>query len=227
VAIVERLAAIRERIDAALKRGGDPGRDVTIIAVTKGHPAEIVDQVAAAGLLDVGENRVQELVAKAPLVRADVRWHMIGHLQRNKAARAAELCGTIHSVDSERLARALGATGRALRVFLQVNVSGEASKSGVVPEELPALWRAALAADPLEVAGLMTMAPYSEDPEAARPVFRALRQLRDDLVRTGDGPPFSGLSMGMSGDYAVAVEEGATHVRIGTALVGRKRVSPG
>jgi pyridoxal phosphate enzyme (YggS family) len=221
------LAAIRKRIGDALERCGDPERAVTIVAVTKGHPAEVVDEVARAGLIDIGENRVQELVAKAPLVHAEVNWHMIGHLQRNKAARAAALCGTIHSVDSERLAAALGATGRPLRVFLEVNVSGEHTKSGITPEAAPVLWRAALATGSLEVIGLMTMAPFSADPETARPVFRALRQLRDDLSESGDGPPLRCLSMGMSGDYEVAVEEGATHVRIGTALVGEKRVPPG
>jgi pyridoxal phosphate enzyme (YggS family) len=219
--IAERLAGIRANIDAALRRAGDPERDVTIVAVTKTHPAAVVDAVAAAGLLDVGENRVQEALAKAPDVTAAVRWHLIGHLQRNKVRAALRLFRVIHSVDSERLVEALGATGERVSIFLQVNVSGERSKYGASPESARGLWRAALAHDSLDVAGLMTMAPYSEDPEAARPVFRALRELRDDLDRTGDGPPLRLLSMGMSGDYEVAVAEGATHVRIGSALLGR------
>lgn len=218
--IAKRLFDIRERIDAALERVSDPRRVVTIVAVTKGRSPAIVEEAALAGLLDVGENRVQEAVAKAGEVGAAVRWHLIGHLQRNKAARAANLFSCIHSVDSLRLLDALDAPGRPLAVFLQVNVSGEGGKHGAAPEEARALWRKSLESDALRVNGLMTMAPYTEDPEEVRPVFRALRQLRDDLNRTGDGPPLMGLSMGMSGDYEVAVEEGATHLRIGTALTG-------
>jgi len=220
--IAARLSEIRRVIGAALVRCGEPDRDVTIVAVTKGHPAATVDAAAAAGLRDIGENRVHEALAKARDVSADVRWHMIGHLQRNKAALAAELFGTIHSVDSGRLAAILAASGRPLELFLQVNVSGETSKSGVAPEDVRALWQAILLHETLRPVGLMTMAPYAEDPEQARPVFRALRELRDDLNADGSGPPLLGLSMGMSGDFAVAVEEGATHLRLGTALVGQK-----
>jgi hypothetical protein len=219
--IAERLAGIRANIDAALRRSDDPQRDVTIVAVTKTHPAAVVDAVAQAGLLDVGENRVQEALAKAPDVAAPVRWHLIGHLQRNKVRAALRLFRVIHSVDSQRLVEALGATEERIRIFLQINVSGEHSKFGAPPEAARGLWRAALGHRTLDVAGLMTMAPYSDDPEAARPVFRALRELRDDLNRTGDGPPLRLLSMGMSGDYEVAVAEGATHVRIGSALLAR------
>jgi len=223
--IASRVAAIRRRIDAALARAGDERRAVRIIAVTKNHPATVVEAVAAAGVRDIGENRVQEAIAKAAEVSAPVRWHLIGHLQRNKVRRAAELFDVVHSVDSVPLAQALAATGRPFEIFLQVNVSGEASKRGVRPEEARGLWRAAREAG-LVVVGLMTMAPLLEDPEAARPHFRALRELRDALDRTGDGPPLRGLSMGMSGDFEVAVEEGATHVRIGTALIG-ERTPPG
>ena len=219
-AIEKNLFEIRSAIDAALARSPAPDRDVTIVAVTKHRPPEIVEAVAAAGLRDVGENRVLEAIHKAKQVSAPVRWHMIGHLQRNKAARAAALFDCIHSVDNERLVDVLGRAGRPLDVFLQVNIAGEAQKSGVSPESARALWQRALTADALRVCGLMTMAPYDPDPQRARPVFAALRELRDELNRFGDGPPLSGLSMGMSGDYAVAVEEGATHVRIGTALVG-------
>jgi pyridoxal phosphate enzyme (YggS family) len=218
--IALRLADLRARVARALARCGDPARDVTIVAVTKGHGAAVVDGAAAAGLLDVGENRVQEALRKATLVRAPVRWHLVGHLQGNKAAKAASFFACIHSVDSERLVGALAAAGRPLDVFLQVNVSGEAAKSGIAPSGARGLWQAALRAPPLRVLGLMTMAPYSEDPEAARPVFRGLRELRDELDRAGDGPPLRGLSMGMSGDFEVAVEEGASHIRIGTALFG-------
>jgi pyridoxal phosphate enzyme (YggS family) len=202
-----------------LRRAGDPDRSVTIVGVTKNVPAAVVDAVAAAGVRDVGESRVQEALRKAPDVRAAVRWHLIGHLQRNKVKRAVELFTVVHSVDSPRLVEALAATGRPLEVFLQINVTGEATKHGAPPEQARDLLRLALAAPALHVTGLMGMAPLGEDP---RPGFRALRELRDDLNRAGDGPPLLGLSMGMSDDYVVAVEEGATHVRIGTALVGGK-----
>lgn len=218
--VAQRLSGIRAAIEHARRRSLEPDREVTIVAVTKGRPAELVEEVASAGILDIGENRVLEAVAKAPRVRAPVRWHMIGHLQRNKAAKAVGLFTYIHSVGSERLVHTLGASERPLGVFLQVNISGEAAKDGVRPEAARGLWQAALEAPSLQAVGLMTMAPLLEDPEAARGVFRALRELREDLNRTGDGPPLRSLSMGMSNDYAVAVEEGATHVRIGTALTG-------
>jgi pyridoxal phosphate enzyme (YggS family) len=218
--IAARLAEVRARVALALARCGDAARDVTIVAVTKGRDASAVEEVAAAGLRDVGENRVQEAVRKAVQVRAAVRWHLVGHLQGNKAARAASLFACIHSVDSERLVRALAAPARPLDVFLQVNVSGEASKTGVEPAAARPLWQAALRAPPLRVLGLMTMAPAAGGAAAARPAFRALRELRDELNRTGDGPPMPCLSMGMSGDFEVALEEGASHIRIGTALFG-------
>ena len=219
-AIAQRLQEVRVQVAAALANAGDPDREVVIIAVTKGHPAEVVLDVARAGLLDVGENRVQEAKAKISQTKEALRWHLVGHLQRNKAALAARLFQTIHSVDSIRLVDALAATGADLDVFLQINVSGEDSKFGSPPEAAGELWRAALNAENLRVAGLMTMAPREG---AARPVFRALRELRDDLSRTGDGPPPECLSMGMSGDFGIALEEGATHLRIGTALVGPRR----
>lgn len=220
--ISSRVAHIRAAIAAALRRAGDPDREVTIVAVTKTMPAAVVDEVAAAGVLDVGESRVQEATAKAPQVRAPVRWHLVGHLQRNKARAAAGLFTTIHSVDSVRLVEALAATGRTLEVFLQINVAGEERKTGAPPGEARALWQAALRAGNLEVRGLMTIPPLESGSETARPVFRALRELRDALNAAGDGPPLTGLSMGMSGDYEVAIEEGATHVRLGTAIVGAR-----
>lgn len=217
--IAQRLAAIRADIEGALRRVGDRDRQVTIVGVTKNAPATVVEAAAAAGVTDVGENRVQEALKKAAEVRAAVRWHLIGHLQRNKVRHAVELFTVIHSVDSPRLVEALAATGRPLEVFLQINVTGEATKYGAPPDQARELLRLALSAPSLRVTGLMAMAPLGMDP---RPGFRALRELRDDLNRAGDGPPLLCLSMGMSDDYVVAVEEGATHVRIGTALVGGK-----
>ncbi len=214
------LEAVRGRIAEALERAGAATRSVIIVGVTKKHPAAVVDALAAAGIRDIGENRVQEALAKAPAVAADVRWHLVGHLQRNKARRAAEFFQTIHSVDSTRLVEALGAAGRPLEIFLQVNVSGEQAKGGAAPTDLQALHRAALGHPQLRVVGLMGMAAWTPDPEASRPAFRALRDLRDELNRRGDGPPLPYLSMGMSGDFETALEEGATHLRLGTILTG-------
>jgi hypothetical protein len=214
------LEAVRERIGRALLRSPDPAREVTIVGVTKTAPASVVDALAAAGIRDIGENRVQEALEKAPAVRSAVRWHLIGHLQTNKARRAAEFFSVVHSVDSPRVLAALSAAGRPLRLLLQVNVSGEARKSGVAPEAAGALLRDARRTPGVQVLGLMTIAPYSDDPQAARPVFRGLRELLEALNRPGDGPPMRELSMGMSGDFEVAVEEGATIVRLGTALLG-------
>jgi len=217
--IARRLAAIRAAIDDALQRAGDRDRAVTIVGVTKNAPAAVVDALAEAGVTDVGENRVQEALPKAAAVRAAVRWHLIGHLQRNKVNRALTLFRTIHSVDSARLVQALAEAERPLEIFLQCNVSGESSKSGVRPDEAGALLREAAGCPTLKIVGLMTMAPYSENPEDARPCFRMLRELRDELNRLGIAPPMTGLSMGMSGDFEVAVEEGATHLRIGSAIL--------
>jgi len=225
--VSDRIHAIHARIDAALARSARGIRPVTLIAVTKYHPAALVDEVVAAGVRDVGESRVQEALAKAREVRAQPRWHLIGHLQRNKAARAAELFSVIHSVDSPRLVETLARTGRPLQLFLQVNVSGEASKQGVAPGEVRELLRSCRAAPRLEPLGLMTMAPYAEDPEEARPCFRALAALQDELNDEGDGPPLRALSMGMSGDFEVALEEGATHIRIGTAITGERSPTGG
>jgi len=217
--IAERIQSVQGKIEAAAARSHHGPRPVTLIAVTKHHTAEAVEAVAAAGILDVGENRVQEALEKATRVTAELRWHLIGRLQRNKVRRALELFGTVHAVDSPRLLGAIGATERALDIFLQVNVSGEQSKGGVSPADIADLLREARKWPQLRVLGLMTMAPYDENPEAARPHFRTLRELRDDLNRAGCSPPMECLSMGMSGDYEVAVEEGATHVRIGSAIM--------
>ncbi|MEE8106651.1 MAG: YggS family pyridoxal phosphate-dependent enzyme [Planctomycetota bacterium] len=222
--IRERLRSIEAAIEAERAASPCAADSVTIVAVTKGHGARRVREAAAAGLKIIGENRVQEAREKAVHVPDALNWHLIGHLQRNKARQAAELFDTIHSVDSERLIDALAATGKRLGIFLQVNVSGEDSKFGVRPDAVDSLLRRARNAENLQVLGLMTMAPASKDAEAAAPHFRALRLLRNDLNGTprsaGDGPPLRFLSMGMSSDYLVAVREGATHVRIGTALIG-------
>jgi pyridoxal phosphate enzyme (YggS family) len=222
--VVGRIARVRERIAAAAARSGRRAEDVTLVAVTKGvEPARILE-AAACGVTDVGENRVQEAAAKIRALASaapGLRWHLVGHLQRNKARQAAELFSLIHSVD--RLALGVELSRRARRpvaVLVQVNVAGEPQKFGVAPADAEALVRALADLPGVQVVGLMTIAPVSDDPQAVRPVFARLRELRDDLVRRGAAPGLVHLSMGMSQDFDVAVEEGATMVRIGRAIFG-------
>lgn len=222
----DRLNRIEERIAAACARGGRNRDDVTLVAVSKTRPPEVVAEAASLGLRIFGENKVQEARAKIPESPGHISWHLIGHLQSNKAKLAAQLFDCIHSVDSEKLASVLNAAadeaGRTVRVLLEINVSGEASKFGLEPEQALSVLEAANACPRLIVDGLMTMAPFVPDPEKARPYFRQLRELRDRLARD-TGSPLEQLSMGMSGDFEVAIEEGATMVRIGTLLFGERK----
>jgi len=218
----ERLAAVRARIEAAAGRAGRDPATVRLIGASKTVPLGVLAGAVRAGLSDLGENRVQEAEAKAPLLRADLTdgagptWHLIGHLQSNKARKAIALFDWIHSVDSPRLADALdriaAESGRTPHVLVEVNTSGEASKEGVLPEDAPALIAHVAGLASLRLAGLMTIGPLAGDP---RPAFRLLRRLRDTagLVE---------LSMGMSGDFEAAIEEGATMVRVGSALFGAR-----
>jgi pyridoxal phosphate enzyme (YggS family) len=223
-AVVDRnIARIRENVSAACRRAGRQAGDVRIVAVTKGLPADAVIAARTAGLADIGENRVTEALAKAPRCGPGLAWHLIGRLQTNKARKAAAFFDCVHSLDRTALVDVLQSEAeradRRIRCFLQINVSGELSKSGVPPREAEGLLRQVLSSDRLEPVGLMTMAPLSVSPEEARPIFRDLRALRDALSGSVSGASsLTGLSMGMSQDYLVAVEEGATHVRIGTAL---------
>jgi pyridoxal phosphate enzyme (YggS family) len=216
----ERLAQVRETIAARQALGGWT-HPVTIVAVTKGHPPDAVRAALEAGLGVIGENRVQEAIAKQEaLPGLPVQWHLIGTLQRNKAKHAVGRFALIHSIDRPDLAEELNrrvAAGRQA-VLVQVNCSLEPQKGGVEPDGLPALLDALARHERLDVRGLMTMAELSEDPEVSRRAFRRLRQLRDEMERAG--VPLPELSMGMSGDYQVAVEEGATMVRLGTLLFG-------
>lgn len=220
------LADVRDRIAAAAVRAGRSGDSVGIVAVTKTHGPETVEEAWRAGLCTVGENKVQEAAWKKPQCPSGPEWHLIGHLQSNKVRHALALFDCIHSVDSEKLADRINAvaeeTGARPRILLEVNVSGEKSKSGMKPEEAPAAVAHILSECPrLTLEGFMTMAPFSENPEDARPYFRKLRLLRDSLEKeTGASLPV--LSMGMSGDFEVAVEEGATLVRLGTVLFGER-----
>lgn len=218
----DRLRSVRERIDAARTRGGH-GQSVTIVAVTKTHGADAVQAAWDAGIGDVGENRVQEALSKMESVSVPVRWHLIGHLQRNKVKSLGGF-HLVHSVDSERLAEALSdfgsSQGRPVDVLMQVNVVGEESKGGF----LPADWRRAAerlsTLTGLRVRGVMTMAPLDADEPTLRTVFAGARSARDTVCAAGLDA--TELSMGMSNDYEIAVEEGATMVRLGTILFGAR-----
>lgn len=222
--LADRAARVRDRVAGAAVRAGRDPTDVTLIAVTKTHPVEVAREALAAGLTDLGENRVQELVAKATAV-PDARWHLIGSLQRNKARDAARFAALVHTVGDDALAEVLdrkaAEAGRVLSVLVQVNISGEAAKHGVAPEAAHDLMHAVAARPNLALAGVMGMAAFADTPadteRLARPAFRRLRALAD--AYPGD-LPF--VSMGMSGDFEIAVEEGATHVRVGTALFGTR-----
>lgn len=228
--LAERLPRVRERIETAARRGGRELDAVRIVAVTKGHPAGAVQAVLNAGIADVGENRVEELEAKEGAFRdSGVRWHMIGHVQSRKAARVAGLADIVHSVDSlrlaERLSRTAAAQGRRLAALVQVNASGEAAKGGFAAADgteavLEAV--AQVAALPgLRVQGLMTMAPFTRDEAVLRATFQRVRRL---LAAAAGVSGFEAreLSMGMSNDYELAVAEGSTMVRLGTALLGER-----
>jgi pyridoxal phosphate enzyme (YggS family) len=222
--LADRLAAVEERLRAACRRAGRPREAVTLVAITKTVAADVAALLPGLGVADLGENRPQELWRKAEAIPS-ARWHLVGHLQRNKVERTLPLVRLIHSADSERLLDALEAAGEAagreVPVLLQVNASREASKSGFDPLAVPALATRLSRLRWVRVHGLMTMAAPTDDPEEARPTFAALRGLRDELrAELGEAHPLGHLSMGMSGDYEVAVEEGATLVRLGTVLFG-------
>lgn len=220
VALSAHLRKVQARIAGAAARAGRSPEEVALLPITKSVGAEAVCALRDLGVREVGENRVLEAIEKASACPRDLSWHMVGHLQTNKVRKALGLFSVVHSVDSLRLARVLdeeaARVGRKIDIYLEVNVSGEASKGGLRPEEALPLAKQAAGFPCLEVRGLMTMAPIADDPERVRPVFRALRQLRDRIV--AEGVPARGLSMGMTQDFEVAIEEGATIVRIGTAL---------
>ena len=214
----ERLAEVRERIARAADHAGRRAEDITLIAVTKIFPASTIREAYALGLRHFGENYVQEFAGKAPELGDlhQATFHLIGHLQSNKSRQASELFQVIQPVDSPKLARRLAETGKPLEILLEVKLSEEDAKSGAAPVGLPALIEVVRAQSNLHLAGLMTMPPWSDDPEISRPYFRRLREL---AVLHG----LRCLSMGMSHDLEVAVEEGATHLRVGTALFGPRK----
>lgn len=226
--IAERWRAVESDVGAACVAAGRSPAEVTIVAVSKLHPASAIDEVVAAGATDVGENYAQELLGKQGLVRCAPRWHFIGRLQRNKARMVAGKVALVHAVDSIELGVELGrralALGAVQPVLAAINVGGEAQKSGVDPAGAAALIAGLRAAPGLRVDGLMTMPPPADDPEQLRPMFTALRDLRDRLATAAS--PLPHLSMGMSADFAVAIACGATLVRIGTAIFGARARAP-
>lgn len=213
----ERLEAVQERIARAVARSGRRREDITLVAVTKVFPVSAIEEAWAAGLRDFGENYVQEFEGKASeaLRLEGARFHLIGHLQSNKSRRAAELFHTVQTVDSEKLARRLNDAGRKLDVFIEVKLSDEQSKAGAEPDSVPGMVEAIRACPHLSLRGLMTMPPWSDEPEESRPYFRRLYHLAQQVG-------VEALSMGMSHDFEVAISEGATHIRVGTALFGRR-----
>jgi PLP dependent protein len=232
MSIAANISAVKDRITSAASRSGRNVGDIALMAVSKTQPTERIREAYEAGQRLFGENRVQEFAAKAGALQdlQNAQWHMIGHLQTNKAARTAELFSAVDSVDSLKLAEKLDAAarqlGRKLDVLIEINVGGESAKSGVAPDSA-ALEELLLAAPRLEALvsrGLMTVPPFTDDPEGARPYFRMLRQLRDAIVaRKLRSVAMSQLSMGMSHDFEVAIEEGSTCVRVGTAIFGERR----
>jgi pyridoxal phosphate enzyme (YggS family) len=230
-AVADRAAAIRARIEAAAARAGRDPRAVTLVGASKLQPPELVAAAHAAGVLVFGESRVQEALGKIPLLPRSIEWHFIGPLQTNKARAAVTTFAAIHSVDRLRLAITLdqeaSRAGRTLPCFLEVNIAAEATKHGFAPPELPAALPRLAALEALEVRGLMSVPPAGAAPEDSRRWFRALAELRDTVAAAGVLESFRGdLSIGMSDDFEVAVEEGATHVRIGGALFGPRQRGP-
>jgi pyridoxal phosphate enzyme (YggS family) len=217
-----RLASIRAQIETAAVRCGRLPQDVTLVAISKTHPASLVKRAIELGITDIGENRVQEAEHKITEVgRTKARWHLVGHLQANKARRAVQLFDVIHSVDSLELARRLdrlcGEEGReTLSVLIQVDLGHEETKSGIDETELRELVTGMAELTRVQLTGLMTLPPFFDEPEQVRPFFRRLRALRDEWAPNGE------LSMGMTHDFEVAIEEGATMVRIGTAIFGQR-----
>jgi pyridoxal phosphate enzyme (YggS family) len=218
----ERLDEIKGRIVAACERAGRSIEEVTLVAVSKTYGPECVREAAECGLTIFGENRVQELQSKVGMCPSNLEWHLIGTLQSNKVKQVVNLVSMIHSVDSLKLLEEIESrTGKMMPVLLQVNISGEASKSGMKPEEVAAVVEAANQMKHVEVHGLMTIPPFTVEPEDARKHFIALRELRD-RVQAETGTPLPELSMGMSSDFEVAIEEGATYIRVGSSLFGKR-----
>jgi pyridoxal phosphate enzyme (YggS family) len=227
MSVADNLKLIHERIDAAARKAGRDTATVRLVAVSKTHPAALVDEAARCGQLLFGENYVQELTAKAVEVREPVEWHFIGSLQSNKVRQVVGLVSMVHSVDRFSLAQEIdrhwGNLGRSCDVLVQVNIAREATKSGAGTDDLFRLVREIDRLSHIRIRGLMTMPPFFDDPEGARPFFRELKRLAGEVAGLGiAGVSMAELSMGMSGDFEVAIEEGATLVRVGSAIFGER-----
>ena len=225
--VVENLAEVEKHVQEACDRTGRSRDEVTLIAVSKTKPVSMIEELLPGGTRDFGENKVQELCEKYEVLPRDIRWHLIGHLQRNKVKYIVDKAYLIHSVDSLRLAETISEEGVkkgvTVPVLIEVNVAGEESKFGVTPEETEALVREIAKLPAIRVRGLMTIAPYVENPEDNRVHFSRLKQLSVDIGKKNiDNVSMNVLSMGMTGDYQVAIEEGATMVRVGTGIFGER-----
>ncbi|HEX7573101.1 MAG TPA: YggS family pyridoxal phosphate-dependent enzyme [Bacteroidota bacterium] len=224
--ISDNINSIREKISRACARAGRSSSEVTLLAVGKTFPSSAVREAVEAGVADVGENYVQELLSKRrDLSGSDVRWHFIGHLQSNKVKNVADWIHMIHAVDSTALAieidRRAAKSGRVIECLLEVNTTGESTKFGVAPGDVTALVKSLASCDNISLGGLMTIGPFLPDPEGSRPMFRRLRELKDEIGSLAQGNvTMRHLSMGMTGDFEIAIDEGATLVRIGTAIFG-------
>ena len=228
MSIADNFKIVTDRIASAAKRAGREPSSVRLVVVTKTVDVESIRQAVAAGASALGENRVQEAREKIEKLGNLARWHLIGHLQTNKAKYAVKLFELIHSVDNLELAKELdkqaAKIGKVQDVLIEVSIAGEAAKAGVAMQEVIALVREATKLQNLSIKGLMTLPPYSEDPEDSRPFFRKLRELSENLLKEDiPGVSINELSMGMSGDFEIAVEEGATLVRVGTAIFGERK----
>ena len=225
--IRENIESVEERISGACRRAGRDRSEVHLICVTKTKPEEMLREAYEAGQRDFGENKVQEICRKKPALPGDIRWHMIGHLQRNKVKQLIGQTVMIHSVDSFRLAEAISAeavkAGIVIPVLIEVNMADEETKFGVSPGEALQLITDASELKGIKIEGLMTIAPFTEDPESNRPYFAGLRELAVDIgQKCIDNVSMGVLSMGMTGDFEVAIEEGATHIRVGTGIFGER-----
>ena len=225
--VVENLAEVEKHVQEACDRTGRSRDEVTLIAVSKTKPVSMIEELLPGGTRDFGENKVQELCEKYEVLPRDIRWHLIGHLQRNKVKYIVDKAYLIHSVDSLRLAETISEEGVkkgvTVPVLIEVNVAGEESKFGVTPEETEALVREIAKLPAIRVRGLMTIAPYVENPEDNRVHFSRLKQLSVDIGKKNiDNVSMNVLSMGMTGDYQVAIEEGATMIRVGTGIFGER-----
>jgi PLP dependent protein len=226
------IDTIRRRMAAACAKAGRPLADVTLVAVTKTFPSPLIREAAAAGVADIGENYVQELLGKREeLAGLPLRWHFIGHLQRNKVRQIAPWVEMIHAVDDRALAaeidRRAAQHGRVIDILVEVNTTGERTKFGLAPEAALSFIRSLEGLTHIRIAGLMTIGPFLPDPEGSRPMFRRLRELREEAMGLAqENATLRHLSMGMTGDFEVAIDEGATHIRIGTAIFGSRVKRP-